>query len=201
VTGAAIFDLDGVVRSWDPGIMSGAERRAGLPIGSLAAVAFEPELLARVITGALTDEAWRAAIASTLHARFGAAARTAVLQWSQPVGAVDDAVLAVVREVRRSRPVALLTNATSRLRSDLAELHLVDEFDHILNSSEVGLAKPDPELFVLACRRIGVERSATWFVDDSARNVHAATTAGLRAHHFVGVQALEAWIAAQPRGD
>jgi len=197
MTGMAIFDLDGVVRIWDPEIISGAERRAGLPVGSLGAVAFEPALLARVVTGVITDEAWRAEIAATLEARFGAAARTAVAQWSEPVGAVDPDVLAMVREVRVTRPVALLTNATSRLWSDLAALGLLTEFDHVLNSSELGLAKPDPRVFVQVCRQVGAEVSACWFVDDSARNVRAAADAGLRAHHFVGVAALEAWIDAQ----
>lgn len=194
MTGAAIFDLDGVVRVWDPEIMGGAERRAGLPNGSLAAVAFEPSLLVRVITGAISDEDWRAEIAATLEARFGAAAYVAVKEWSEPVGAVDAEVLEIVRDVRRLRPVALLTNATSRLRSDLAALDLPTEFDHVLNSSELGLAKPDPRVFVEACARIGVEMSACWFVDDSVRNVQFAADAGLRAHHFLGAAELRAWI-------
>ena len=109
-----MFDLDGVVRIWDPEIIGGAERRAGLPVGSLVAAAFEPVLLARVVTGAITDAVWRAEIAATLVARFGVAARTAVAQWSEPVGEVDPDVLAVEREVRLIRAVALLTNATSR---------------------------------------------------------------------------------------
>ena len=131
-------------------------------------------------------------------ARFGAAARTAVAQWSEPVGAVDPDVLAIVREVRLTRPVALLTNATSRLRSDLAALGVLSEFDHVLNSSELGLAKPDPRVFVEACARIDAEISACWFVDDSPRNVQAAAEIGLRAHHFVGVAALRTWIDVQP---
>jgi len=56
MTGMAIFDLDGVVRIWDPEIISGAERRAGLPVGSLGAVAFEPALLARVDVGGLLGD-------------------------------------------------------------------------------------------------------------------------------------------------
>jgi putative hydrolase of the HAD superfamily len=197
VTGAAIFDLDGVVRVWDPEIIAGAERCAGLPPGVLAAVAFEPVLLDRVVTGTITDEAWRTEITATLEARFGSTARTAVEQWSEPVGAVDVEVLAIVREVRRARPVALLTNATSRLRSDLAALGLLGEFDRILNSSELALAKPDCRVFVRACELLDVELSACWFVDDSPGNVRAAATTGLRAHHFVGAPALRAWIDGQ----
>lgn len=142
----AIFDLDGVVRVWDPGIMDGAERRPGLPADSLAATAFEPERLARVITGVITDGARRDEIAVNLETRFGPDGRVAMAQWSQAVGAVDPDVLAVARQVRRHRPVALLSNATSRLCADLASLDLLREFDHVLNSSELGVAKPDPRV-------------------------------------------------------
>lgn len=197
MTRAAIFDLDGVVRIWGPAIMSGAERRAGLPVGSLASVAFEPALLRRAITGVITDDEWRTEIADILEARFGSAARVAVAQWSGPVGAVDADVLAIVREIRRTRPVALLTNATTRLRSYLAALHLLSEFDDVLNSSELGLAKPDPRVFVEACARLDADMSACWFVDDSELNVWAAAELGLRAHHFTGVTALRAWIECQ----
>lgn len=199
MAGAAIFDLDGVVRVWNPSIIRRAESHAGLPIGSLAAVVFEPSILSRAVTGVLTDEAWRAEIATTLEAKVGAGARMAVLEWSEPAGSIDADVLDVVRDVRRARPVALLTNATTRLRSDLARLDLLGEFDHIFNSSELGLAKPDERVFVEACERIGVKRSDAWFIDDSPRNVQAAAGVGLRAHDFVGVVALRAWIHAQPR--
>lgn len=192
--GAAIFDLDGVVRVWDPAIIDTAERQVGLPAGALAEAAFEPALLSRAITGAITDGAWRAEIAASLQAGFGPAVGTAVALWSEPVGAVDAAVLAIVRAVRRTRPVALLTNATSRLRSDLAALGLRSEFDHVFNSSELGLAKPDPRVFALVCERLDVEMSACWFVDDSRRNVQAAADAGLRAHHFVDAAKLARWV-------
>ena len=44
--------------------------------------------------------------------------------WSGPCGEVDRRVLAVLREQRRSRPVALLSNATDRLPRDLQRLRL-----------------------------------------------------------------------------
>jgi putative hydrolase of the HAD superfamily len=190
VTGAAFFDLDGVVRRWDPEIMRSAERAAGLPAGSLAAAAFRPALLERAITGVIPDEVWRDQIAADLEARFGPAAGIAVTQWSEPVGAVNAEVLAIVREVRRSRPVALLSNATSRLRSDLAALDLLTQFDVVVNSSELGLAKPDPRVFVRAAEQM----SACWFVDDSLRNARAAAGVGMRAHHFVDAAGLAAWV-------
>ena len=64
--------------------------------------------------------------------------------WSGPCGEVDRRVLAVLREQRRSRPVALLSDATDRLPRDLQRLGPDGELDAVFNSSELGLAKPDP---------------------------------------------------------
>jgi len=197
VSGAAIFDLDGVVRRWDPEIMSGAERRGGLPVGVLAAAAFEPTRLDRVVTGVISDEVWRAEITAELIDRFGPSAQSAVAQWSAATGTVDTDVLAVVRMVRRTRPVALLTNATSRLPSDLAALGLLDEVDDVCNSSDLGFAKPDPQVFLRACDRLGAEPSSCWFVDDTERHVRAAARVGMRVHHFTDVATLRAWVDAQ----
>src|SRR2546426_550801 len=58
---------------------------------------------------------------------------------------------------------------------------VVDLFDDIVCSAEVGLAKPEPAIYALACDRLGVPPGACVFVDDHEANVDAATGAGLRA--------------------
>ncbi|WP_114558391.1 HAD family hydrolase [Desertihabitans aurantiacus] len=189
-----LLDLDGVLRHWDPDIIAAAERRARLPAGSLAAAAFDPELLGQVVTGAVDDPGWRRSVTERLVREHGPRAAQAVAEWSQPAGAVDREVLQVVREVRRTAEVALLTNATSRLRDDLAALGLLDEVDHVLNSSELGVAKPDPRVFATAAERAGHPLESCWFVDDTLGNVEAARAVGLRAHHHTTVDALRAFL-------
>ncbi len=66
-------------------------------------------------------------------------------------------MLALVRTVRREVPVSLITNATSRLPLELRQLGIDDEFDYIFNTSELGVAKPDPEVFRIIMNRVGVE--------------------------------------------
>jgi len=46
--------------------------------------------------------------------------------------------------------VVLTTNATSRLTSDLNCLAVTDYFDRVVNSSEIGCIKPEPEYFLHA---------------------------------------------------
>ena len=164
---ALVVDLDGVLRIWDPDIVASAERRAGLPPGALDRAAFaDAATLRAAVTGRISDAQWRAAIAARLVAVHGEAAAGAVADWSGPCGEVDRRVLAVLREQRRSRPVALLSNATDRLPRDLQRLGLDDEFDAVFNSSALGLASPTRRSSWRSarpsgCRRTGASSSTT----------------------------------------
>jgi putative hydrolase of the HAD superfamily len=191
---ALIIDLDGVLRSWAGQQTAAVERRHGLPAGSLTAVAFAPERLLPAVTGRTTDAAWRTGVAEELTRRHGAGGRDAVREWSTPVGEVDADVLAVVRAQRRVRTVALLSNATDRLRSDLRALSLDDEVDAVFSSAELGVAKPAPEVFTRVCEALGLAPGQCLFVDDSAEHVAAAAAVGLTAHHHRSAAGLEDFL-------
>ncbi|RKT87590.1 putative hydrolase of the HAD superfamily [Saccharopolyspora antimicrobica] len=188
---AVLCDLDGVLRWWDPAIMRDAERIGALPPGALAGAAFAPERLLPAITGAQTDEQWRAAVASDLAEHCGAdAAREVVAHWSEPAGAVVDEVAEILAGLRV--PVVLVSNATSRLDSDLAALGVLDLFDGVVNSSSVGVAKPDPAIYHFAARQAGAELDGCLFIDDTRANVEAARALGMTGLHYrdpVGLRA------------
>ncbi len=167
----ALFDLDGVVRRF-PGDGAWPD---------VAAVAFEPGLLDQAVTGRITDEEWRAEVLR----RLGKESAAAVAAWSASRGEVNDAVLHLVRDVRTRARVGLLTNGTSRLADDLEQLRIVDEFDVIFNSAELGIAKPDPAVYALVCDLLDRRPSSLFFVDDSPAHVDAAREAGLVATLFV----------------
>lgn len=59
-------------------------------------------------------------------------------------------------------------------RSDWHEM-----FDAVVISGEVGMRKPEPEIFELALERIGLPAGECVFVDDMAHNITAAERAGL----------------------
>jgi putative hydrolase of the HAD superfamily len=48
-------------------------------------------------------------------------------------------------------------------------------------SGEVGLHKPQPEIYLLACERLGVEPAAAVFVDDLRENCAGAEEVGMTA--------------------
>ena len=54
-------------------------------------------------------------------------------------------------------------------------------FDDIVISGEVGLRKPEPEIFLLAARRLNLEPSECVFIDDLQLNVDGARAVGMTA--------------------
>lgn len=66
----------------------------------------------------------------------------------------------------------------------------IGRLEGIVVSGEVGLAKPDPEIFRLTINRFALDPARTVFVDDSPRNVEAARSVGLHAVHFTSTEAL-----------
>lgn len=190
---ALFTDLDGVIRIWQNQNASDTHPQSGLPDGTIRKAAFTPELLLPAIQGQCTHEAWMEKLVVHLQkAHPEADAARAVQRFSEPVGEVEQAVLNILRACRKSVPLYLVTNATSRLPSDLAALGIADEFDHIFNSSEIGHAKPSAEIFQAILIQADVQAEEAFFIDDSKKNVEAAAALGFRAHHFESVAKLSA---------
>src|SRR2546430_1558963 len=136
---ALLCDIDGVLRHWDWSAVDELERQLGAPAGALRAAAFAPERLLPAITGEVTDEQWRVGIAGVLAPAGGSTVRAAdlVARWSAGAGRIDGEVLELLVEVQRTRPVVLVTNATTRLERDLARLGVAAAIRLVVNSSGV----------------------------------------------------------------
>jgi putative hydrolase of the HAD superfamily len=70
----------------------------------------------------------------------------------------------------------------------------IDElFEVVVDSSHVGMRKPEPEIYRVALDRLGVPAFDALFVDDRAENIDTARELGLRTLLFTGdVHALRA---------
>ena len=64
--------------------------------------------------------------------------------------------------------------------------------DDIVISGEVGMIKPEPEIFQHMLERIGTAASACLFIDDALANVEQAQKMGITAIQFHSPQQLEA---------
>lgn len=192
-----VFDLDGVVRHWNDEELDEVEEAFGLAPRTILNVAFSPELGHAAVTGRLTHPQWMAAVRARVVAEHGPGVAGALDEWEVNVGRVDVGMLELLRETRRRTTVALLSNGTTRLRRDLHVLDLLDEFDHVFNTAELGIAKPDPTVFRIVCDALGVTSADALFVDDLQANVDGARTAGLRAHRHTGREGTHAFLVAE----
>ena len=104
--------------------------------------------------------------------------------WNALLPRVDRELADLLRRTRQSMPVALVSNATSRLEEDLVNQGIDDIADFVVNTSRLGFAKPDPRVFHAAAGTVGVPPHRRLFVDDTPTHVAAARALGMPAVHF-----------------
>ena len=88
--------------------------------------------------------------------------------------------------IQRGYTLALVSNTMrtpgATLRTLLERFRLLGCFKHTTFSDEVGVRKPDPEIFTLTLRAVGGEAEAAVHVgDDAVLDVQGARAAGMRA--------------------
>jgi putative hydrolase of the HAD superfamily len=91
----------------------------------------------------------------------------------------EEEMLEAVRRARAAgEPTCLVSNSW-------VMDHYTDEiralFDAVVISAEVGLHKPQPEIFLLAAERLGVKPESCVFVDDLRENCAGAEAVGMTA--------------------
>jgi putative hydrolase of the HAD superfamily len=180
-----LSDLDGVIRLYPPERNSAIEQKYGLPDGIIFAAAFEKTLLKQAVCGLITDEDWRSEIAKSLSKVCGLKVASLVIQeFSDFSGIVDQRYLVHLESKFSGVPVAVLTNGTSRLKRDLTRLGIANRFFRIFNSADIGICKPDKEIYQHVVNELGCEPSEILFVDDSLSHVQAANELGMATHHY-----------------
>ena len=76
----------------------------------------------------------------------------------------------------------------SYMRQEFAWL---GDFHHHTWSCELGIVKPDPEIYIYTCEKLGVAPSEALFLDDKIENIEAAHRVGLHAIQFTNVHQLQ----------
>lgn len=68
----------------------------------------------------------------------------------------------------------------------LEKTHLRTYFQEVVSSQEAGKSKPEPDVFLLAARKLGVSPGNCLVVEDSFNGIEAAHTAGMPCVAFQG---------------
>lgn len=108
---------------------------------------------------------------------------------------IDKELVEMIRKLKGSYKTAVCTNAPAEFFREVArENNLEDAFDVIVVSSEVGMVKPENDIFHLVCERLGIAPEEAVFIDDTERNVRAAEALGMQGVVFSSRSQLERFL-------
>jgi putative hydrolase of the HAD superfamily len=176
-----IFDFGGVIWNmrWDA--CHELEQEHGLPRGAVFQTLYRTETWRAIERGRGDRQAWFDEAHRELEALAGRPLPRLHEIWRERQHLLSDNV-ALIRALRPPYRTAILSNADISLRARLEQdLGILDLFDAIVCSAEVGLAKPDLAIYRLAADQLALPVDACLFVDDYEPNIQAAEEAGMRA--------------------
>jgi HAD superfamily hydrolase (TIGR01509 family) len=186
---ALVFDLFGVITEFDNDVVyRRLARHCADPEGEFGRLT---GLMARreIITGQVTLAQVHERLVAENGLRLGW--REFEEAWLEPYSGPMPGIAALLAEVAKEHRLVLLSNVDGYywpvVRAMQPELGY---FDEVLLSCELGLAKPDAEIFHRASDAAGAAPGECFFVDDTLVNVEAARALGFQAHHFTGVAGL-----------
>jgi putative hydrolase of the HAD superfamily len=109
-----------------------------------------------------------------------------------PQGLIPGAVGLIEGLVRNVR-TACLSNTNELHWNEQADAHLLQElFETRFLSHEIGLVKPDREIYDHVLTGLGCAPTEVLFLDDNQLNVEGARSVGINAHRVSGVEAARA---------
>ena len=186
-----LTDLDGVLRIFPSHHNGSVENALGLKPGSFLPIAFQRKFLEPAVAGKITDEQWRQNIIAELSKNLElSAVDRAITRWTAFPGELQNEVHALYLAQKQNCKLSLLTNATTRLNTDLKTLGIYDMFDIIFNTSKIGFAKPDPKSFEHVLKSVEYPAHEILFIDDREENIKAAEALGFRVLFYENYQGL-----------
>jgi putative hydrolase of the HAD superfamily len=185
---AVLFDFGGVLyrQDWEEYDQFAANH--GLPPRTLRDALYRTPEWHGLQTGTGDRETWEAAAIREMAQHAGERARAILEEWWAKPPRVHEPNVELARALKRAgHRIGLLSNAGPDLRERITDFFSVEiDWDHMVISGLVGVAKPDPAIYRLAAEGVGLPPERCFFIDDAPRNVEAAREVGMGGYHFVG---------------
>lgn len=172
-----LIDFGGVLTTSVFASFAAFEQAEGLDRLAVARLLRDDPRAAKLLVGLETGGAADAVFENELAALLGVAPEGLIkrlLGATRPERSMIDAV----RELRRAGVrTALVSNSWGV--ATYPEGLLNDLFDAVVISGQIGLRKPEPEIYRLATRKIGLDPAECVFVDDLPNNLGPAARLGM----------------------
>jgi epoxide hydrolase-like predicted phosphatase len=179
VVRAVIFDIGGVLQNVRPmDFFHAWDLRLGLDDGQVGQRTADLWLAGNL--GSIDERQLREGLAQRLMITKPTVDELLEDMWRQYLGSANQAMVDCLHGLRPRFRTGLLSNSFigAREREERAYGYsgLVDD---IVYSHEVGLEKPDPRIYEIACQRLEVEPTDVVFVDDAQMAVDGAKAVGM----------------------
>jgi putative hydrolase of the HAD superfamily len=159
------------------------ERELGIPAGFVNRVVVETGptgAWSRLERGELSRRAFEDAFEGECRSAGHALSAAVMMERIASCGPRPGMLEAIVRIRGSGRRVAALTNNWAHEGGGGSETDVLRErFDVFVESSKVGLRKPDPRIYALVCEALGVLPREAVFLDDIGRNLKTARELGM----------------------
>jgi putative hydrolase of the HAD superfamily len=179
---AVIFDLGGVVLGSPLHAIAAYERELGIPEGHVNRVVVKTGssgAWSRLERGELDLAGFFPAFEAECREHGHPLSAVTMMERIHVAGAPCQPMLEAIRVLRRRgfRVGALTNNWSSEGEESHSELRAL--FDCFIESSVVGLRKPDPRIYLHTCETLAIAPTEAVFLDDIGRNLKAARALGM----------------------
>lgn len=180
---AVVFDIGGVIQDSPLHAIARYERDHGLPpdaINRAVVATGERGAWSRLERGELTVEAWCALFENDCRAHGLTVDAARLMRYIAEAGRERPQMLRAVSRLReRGLRVGALTNNWATEKAPPGPHPIARHFDALVESRAVGMRKPDPRMYHLICRQLGVEPPQAAFLDDIGTNLKSAKALGM----------------------
>jgi len=180
-----LFDIGGVLERMDDELswLAPHAPRLGVDVAELVDVVYrqvDPDGV--MATGGVSEAEFRERLVTALQLSDEQADAVLHDHWRWYCGELDEEMLALAVRLGTRHPIGILSNSRAGARREEESRYRFSEhFDPILYSDEIGVAKPDPRAYLLACEQMQLAPHEVVFLDDTPACVEGAGAAGLIA--------------------
>ena len=188
---AVIFDFGGVIINIDYQATIEAFKDLGIrDFEALYSQAEQSNLFDAIETGEISPQHF---INGLLHLLpKGITANQVVHAWNAMILDIPHERVSFLKELSGKTKIFLLSNTNAihieialRHWNDASDSPIHDLFEHVYLSHEMGMRKPNAEIFKFVCDEQRLIPERTRFIDDSIQHIKGAQSIGLQTIHLI----------------